>query len=207
MLRRSTVIVLIVFVVLLGIAFYLQRNPLPETTETASTPTTAPDLFSWGEATINKLRIENQEGTVVELVKNGENEWDITSIGTANASQVSSAITQLSTAKVLSKLEPVPALSVIGLDPPANQITIYLDDGRVLDLDVGVETPTKSGYYVRVEGGEPVVIYRYSITSILDFLEEPPLSPTPVITETGVPLLSAETPFPPESPDSGTKSP
>lgn len=207
MLRRSTVVVLIVFLVLLGVAVYLQRNPLSETTETASTPTLAPDLFAFGTATINKVRVENNEGKAVELVKNGVDNWDITSMGPADASKVGPAITQLSTAKILSKLEPVPALSVVGLNPPVNKITIGLDDGRVLDLDVGVETPTKSGYYVRVEGEEPVVVYRYSVISILDMLEEPPLSPTPLITETVMPLPSPETPFPPESPDSGTKSP
>lgn len=207
MIRRSTLVVVVLFLALLGVALYLQRNPISKSGDTTPTTTPAPNLLSFGSATIVKIKVENQEGKIIELVKGNADTWEITSIGPAESTTVSTAVTQLSAIKILSKLDPVPAMAAMGLETPVNKITLSLDDGRVFAIDVGVQTPTQSGYYVRVDNGEPVVVSRYSISSVLDFLENPPLPPTPQPTETLMPLPSAETTSQPVPEASATKVP
>lgn len=188
MLRRSTLIVLFLFVIVLGIAVYLQRNPLSNADEALPTSTPASDLFALGATSIVSLRVENAAGQYIELAKGEAEGWNIISpvSGLADNSKVDSALLQMSSIKILSHLDPAPALSAMGLENPANKITIGLDDNRTLQLDVGVETPTRSGYYIRLDGGGPVVVPKYSIDTIIGFLENPPISATPVPTETVV---------------------
>ena len=71
---------------------------------------------------------------------------------------------------------------------------------------VGVITPTDSGYYVLNTAGEVVVVSKSSIDSLLELLKNPPyletLTPSPTaVTET--PLPPTGTP-PASTPDIGT---
>jgi hypothetical protein len=207
MLRRSTLVVVVLFLALLGVALYLQRNPLAKSGDSTPTTTPAPNLLNFGTATIVKMKVENKEGKTIELVKGNADTWEITSIGPAESSTVNTAVTQLSAIKILSRLDPAPSMAAMDLETPVEKITLSLDDGRVLTIDVGAQTPTQSGYYVRVDNGEPVVVSRYSISSALDFLENPPLPPTPQPTETLMPLPSAETTAQPIPEASATKAP
>lgn len=186
MLRRSTLFVLFLFVVLLGIAVYLQRNPLSKTDESSQTSTPAPSLLSLGTASIVSLRVESGDGKFVELSKTEENGWSLVSpvVGLADGSQVDSALTQLSSVKILSQIDPAPALSAMGLDESSKKIILGLDDNRTLKIEVGIETPTQSGYYLRMDGGNPVVVSKYSVDTIIGFLDNPPVSPTPVPVDT-----------------------
>lgn len=185
MLRRSTLVVLFLFVVLLGIAVYLQRNPLPKTDESLSTPTPAPSLFSVGAEAIVSFGVESGDQKSVMLRRVEGNGWELTSPiqDVADAGKVDSGLSQFSSVKILRQLDPVPALSAMGLDAPMYKISLMLDDNRTLIVEVGSETPTGSGYYLRLDGGAPVVVSKYSVDTIIGFLENPPVLPTPTPTE------------------------
>ena len=183
MIRRSTWVVLMLFAAVLGIAWYLNRNPIKKEVE-AATPTPKEKLFALGSAKITGLGVESKDGTGVELIDSGNETWllKLPTEEAADNATVNSTIYQLQNADILSRLNPVPNLTAMGLDEPAYLIKLAVDNGQQLVLQVGEETPTKSGYYVRLNNDDPVIVAKFSLSSTLAWIEMPPIAPTPTPT-------------------------
>jgi hypothetical protein len=93
-------------------------------------------------------------------------------------------------------LETVPDvdLSIVGLQDPEYVLTIEFTSGGERSVDVGVITPSESGYYVR-DGEKVVIVSRSAIDALLGLLTSPPYLETPT-PETGVGTASNETATP-----------
>ena len=180
MIRRSTWIFLGIFAVLVAAAFIWQRYAKKEPTE--ATPTTGQDILLNLESPITSLRIEGVETQIVELVRDEQDQLklSIPEGEETDTEAVDSAIGQLSTLSVLSSFEQAPDLGAIGLVVPLYRISIKLENGQQIVLNVGKLTPTGSGYYVQKDDGEGVyVVSKYSLDSLLDLAKNPPVKPTP----------------------------
>jgi hypothetical protein len=66
---------------------------------------------------------------------------------------------------------------IIGLEDPEYVLTIDFADGGERSVDVGVMTPTESGYYVR-DADKIVIVSRSAIDALLELLTSPPLLTT-----------------------------
>ena len=125
-----------------------------------------------------QVRLEQMSGAWVLIDPTAE---------ATDTARAASLATQLGSLTIRSLLETPPAASAMGLEPPAYTIRLMLGDGSRLTAEVGAETPTKSGYYVRVtDGRRPgealvAVVNTFSVQSIVDVLDSPPIYLTPTV--------------------------
>ena len=201
MLRRSTLIVLIAFLLLVGVVVYLQyadRNPgsAAESTpnadfltggeDTASsvnaTVQAFEDLFDFDSNAVTGLRVVAADGRTLVMEKNEAGAFVLTEPQTpvefTDAPRIFQTIDALSRVEVAFDMGQV-ALSAVGLDDPAYQVTFTLEDGTQVDLLVGDLTPPQTGYYVQLPGDTPKAVGKTAIDDLLAFFVDPPVVPTP----------------------------
>ena len=192
MIRRSTWILLLVFAILAGFAFFFQRYQSNKADNSATqTPTSTPQMaFNLNGAQVNEITISDSSGNSLDLVRDETSaQWTIPDVpkDQVDASKIGNASTQLFGAEVQETITHTLPLDSISLAPPAFSITMTLSNGTELRTEVGAQTPIGSGYYVRVNSGQVIIVGKTALDEIIKFLSEPPLlpTPTPVVAPTG----------------------
>jgi len=183
--RRSTVIYLVLFAIVLGAAYYLNNRQETADLEATPEPTTPIEyLFTFTDGLPTSIRIESKAGEVVEVARNEENAWALILPEEAAADQgsVEAAASQVATMRILDRV-PGLAPDAVSLDVPEYTISFQFTSGAERVIEVGVPTPTESGYYVRGEGSEIVIVSRSAVDSLLGLLTFPPYA----LTETPPP--------------------
>lgn len=179
--RRSTIIYLVLFAIVLGAGYYL--NNRAKTAEAEATPeATLPPieyLFTSADGTPTSMRIESKAGEVVQVARNAENAWAVILPVEAAADQGSAeaAATQVTTMRILERV-PNLAPETVGLDDPEYTFSFQFSGGSERVIEVGVLTPTQSGYYVSGEDGGIVIVSRSAVDALLGLLTSPPYAPT-----------------------------
>lgn len=189
MIRRSTLVLVFVFVLALG--GYLLFNRQKEQAAALVTPTSATQpLFDIEASELTGMLVADAAGREVrlELISGAWVLIDPT-VEATDTAEATSLASQLAALTARSFLETPPAASALGLEPPAFTIRLQLSDGSRLTAEVGAETPTQSGYYVRLGDGRVAVVSTYSVEDITAVLDDPPIYLTPTV---GI------TPFSPE---------
>jgi hypothetical protein len=195
MIRTSTVVYIVLLLALVGAYFYLRNRQEPTEIELTVEPSEAVSyLFSAEEGTPSGIRIESAAGESVEVARDAENAWVLTEPIEAPASQAAAeaAASQITTMRIVdSEIEAEPA--IIGLDNPEYVLTVKFTSGVEQTVDIGVITPTESGYYVRDTGGKVLIVSRSAIDALLGLLENPPYFETST-PEAGTPVVETATP-------------
>jgi hypothetical protein len=203
MIRRSTVVYIVLLLVLAGVYYYLNNREQPaeiELTVEPSSEVAQEYLFTAEEGTPTSIRIESKSGEMVEVARGEGNAWTLIQPVEAKADQgaAEAAATQVTTMRIVDK---VPDLDpgIIGLANPEYVFTMKFTSGGERTVDVGVITPTESGYYVR-ESDKIVIVSRSAIDSLLGLLTNPPYletpTPAPVTSEAVTPSSESATPQP-----------
>jgi hypothetical protein len=205
MIRKGTWIVLIIFIVLLGGAIYLNRTPggltFTQPTETIS-PTAIPRLLAdWQADEIVFIELKGQRqssadpdqsgatGTVT-LTKEEDGSWTIGPDNNEEArlGTVENLRSQFATVRILSALDTSLPLDSAGLVEPQTVITLHSSNNRQVEIRIGGNTPTNSGYYVQVDSNPPVVVSTASVDAILSLFDPAQLyEPTPTPGSTATP--------------------
>ncbi len=179
--KRSTWILLVIFLALAGGMFYLYQNE-PVIEEVDTTPT-SPDEFLFTE--INGLptsiAIKNVSDEQVTVMRNDEGVWVLKQpVETeANQGSVEAAATQLTSLRIVSRPEVVP--DIVGLKPPSFTLTVVLTDRTKKNVYIGDLAPSGSGYYASVnDSDEVIIISKAGLDSLLVLLESPPYENTPM---------------------------
>jgi hypothetical protein len=200
MIRRSTLVILVIFAGLAALAFFLQRSNDSKEAQSTSTET-APFLFKFNSE-ISGFRLEQVGVGTVELTKDPNTGWMLIwpkAEGT-NTGAVESAISQLLSLRIASTLEDGPSLEEAGLVNPSYRLLIKLEDGEQVVMSVGDETPTGSGYYVQVSNRGLFVVNKYSLDPFLKLVQDPPIklteTPTMESSATASENEPASTPIP-----------
>ncbi len=201
--RRATIVYLVLLLALAGAYYFLKNREQPAETEATTEPTVEVSyLFNAEEGTPSSIRMEAKSGETVEVKRGADNTWVLTQPVEAKADPAAAeaAASQVTTMQILDR---VPDLDpkIVGLENPEYVLTIKFTSGVEQSVDVGVITPTESGYYVRGTAGEIVVVSRSAIDSLLQFLQNPPYLETP--TPSPLPATETSTPLP-VTPESGT---
>ncbi len=180
--RSSTVIYLILFVVVLGAAYYFNNR-----TETAEAEVVTPEatsapieyLFTSVDGLPTNIKIESKAGVVVEVARNAENAWALILPEKAAADQgsVDAATSQVTTMRILERV-PGLAPAAVGLDNPEYTMSLQFTSGVERNIEIGVLTPTGRGYYVRSDDAEIVIVNNSAVDSLLGLLNNPPYAPT-----------------------------
>jgi len=180
MIRKTTWILLGIFLILLVVLFFLQRSGFQGEAETAPTEAVA-FLFDLQGKSITGLRVTDGTGKVVEVQKIAGSIWTLLEpVGEqADTGRIESAIEQAGSLRVLATLETALELDTIGLNPAAYQITITLDNEQQQTAFVGNLTATQSGYYAFLLGQPEVVVDKINIDGLLELLTNPPIMRTP----------------------------
>jgi hypothetical protein len=186
MIRRPTVVYIILLLALAGLYYYL--NNRVETADVESTVEPAPEvmyLFTAEEGTPSSIRIESKAGKTVEIARDEENAWMVIQPveAAADPGTAEAAATQASTMRIVDRVADIDP-KIIGLDIPEYVLTIKFTGGVERTVDVGVLTPTESGYYVRADDDEIVIVSRNALDALLSLLDNPPYLATPLpVTE------------------------
>ncbi|MFQ5615862.1 MAG: DUF4340 domain-containing protein [Anaerolineales bacterium] len=189
MLRKNTLILVVVFAVVVVAAILIQR-----TSEDAPVEPTGPAvvptrfLFEFGAEVVAGFRVAGPGGQAVEMSKDNEGVWSSIEppapAEDTDQTQVTTTVSQLASVRVLNDLEGGPLLDALGLDFPSHVITIALQDDEQKIIQIGDSSPTGNGYYVRVNSGDPQLVDKIVFDRFIGFLDAPPIIPTPTITPT-----------------------
>lgn len=195
MIRRSTVIVLVVFIVLVFAAWYMQQKSDVDSIDEEIIPTPAASLFNFTLESLSKVQLEENNNGQLIMEKDSQGIWSfIEPTGyEIDQNEANSIAENLLGLQILTTLEKSPAMEILGLDNPKYRIilTSYLGEEQV--VTIGNLTPTSSGYYMRRMSQIPVIVSKYSLDAIIDRIGNPPIyvTPTPslppTIIETQVP--------------------
>ncbi|HET8671229.1 MAG TPA: DUF4340 domain-containing protein, partial [Candidatus Saccharimonadales bacterium] len=183
MIRPSTVVYLVLLLALLGAYFYLRNRPQAadiELTVEPSAEATQAYLFSAEDGIPTSIRIESKTKGNVEIARDAENSWTLTQPVEAPADQAAAeaAASQVTSMRILDQVPDVDP-KIVGLENPEYVLTVKFTSGGERTVDVGVITPTESGYYVRDAEGEVVIVSRDAIDPLLSLLDNPPYLGTP----------------------------
>ena len=195
MIRRSTVVYIVVLLIVAGGYFYLKfrKGPTADLLLTPEPTEQVSYLFTADEGVPTSIQIVSKDGETVEVGRDAEQVWALSQPIEANADQA----TQVTTMRILDKVTVDP--KVVGLDSPAYTLTVKFNNNVKRTVNIGVVTPSESGYYVQdASGGDVLIVSKNSVDSLLMLLTNPPyletLTPSPTATET--PLLTTPTPIP-----------
>ena len=197
MIRPSTVVYIVLLLGLVGAYFYLRNRPKPADIEVTAEPSSAVTyLFTAEEGTPTSIRIESKAGKTVEVARDADNAWALTQPIEAKADQgaAEAAASQVSTIRILDTVPDVDP-KIVGLETPEYVLTIKFISGVERTVEVGVITPSESGYYVRDTAGKVVIVSKDAIDSLIGLLANPPYLET--LTPSPVPPTETLTPVPP----------
>jgi hypothetical protein len=179
--RRPTVIFLLLFLALAVTYYYLNNREQPADISVTVEPTTEVRyLFTAEDGLPTSIRIESKAGDVVEVARDAANAWALIEPNEASADQASAeaAASQVTTMQILDTIPEVDP-EIVGLTNPEYIVTIKFSSDVERKVDIGVVTPTESGYYVRNTNGDIVIISRSSVDALLGLLTNPPYAETP----------------------------
>jgi len=178
--RRSTTILILLFILMAGAYYFLNNREKPADIAVTVAPDSGTSyLFTPEDGLPTYIHIESKEQNVVEVTQNTDKAWAFVKPieSAADQGSVEAAASQVSTLRVLEHLPDI-APKDVGLDTPEYKMTMKFTSGVERNIEVGVVTPTESGYYVRVDGGEIVIVSKSALDSLLELLNNPPYLPT-----------------------------
>lgn len=187
MVRRQTWVLLVVFVVLLGVVFYLQKNPQAiKSADITPSPTAQLSLLpGLKEQDINFVELKDSRGNTVQISKGSDGKWVLMPenkpVDTGKAGELTAQIVDT---HILSTLPADFALGASGLNKPTQVITVGSIQGKKMAIKIGSATPTGSGYYVQVDNGTPTVIDSAVVDTLTQQMSLAHLAPTPTLAAT-----------------------
>ena len=159
-----------------------------------STQETITYLFTAADGVPTSMHIEANTGEVVEVARDADNAWRVMLPieGTAEQGSAEAAASQVTTMRVLESIPQID-LDLVGLADPAYTLNVKFSSGKERTVNIGVVTPTESGYYVQdTSGGDVLIVSKSSLDSLLGMLILPPYletpTPSPLPTETPLPV-------------------
>jgi hypothetical protein len=189
MIKRSTWILLVIFLAVLGGAWYFQKYQTDKQANVTPTATYKLLFGNLDETQITGIQVSSAEGKKTILSVDEAGTWMVSGhpATETDLSAVEDILGKITSMTILSELDPAPDGGVMGLTTPAYSILISLQDGSQKTVYLGSLTPTQSGYFGYDENGKAVVVGQYAVNSLIDLLDNPPVStPAIVITETTV---------------------
>jgi hypothetical protein len=214
MIRRNTLILLIILVFLIGLSVYLSNQKSKQTAQATPTAVTA-FLFTATDGVPNDIKISDSTGQSVEINRPTNGTWGFLSptVTAADQGSVGAALSQINALRILNNVEL--GLDVVGLDKPSYVINISYPDAKTHKLLVGSVTPIQNGYYVQLDGSQVQIVDKQGLDSILGLLTNPPYAATltPIASATSTPEPATTTPEPTNTlsatsvPGTSTKSP
>jgi hypothetical protein len=186
MVRRTTWIILVIFLGLLAFSLYWQNRNKDNQGEVIPSPVVQ-SLLDIKTDEISTLRIEDERGGAVELKHVEGNGWILVvpKSEATDSNAVDGMVNQFVSLDVISTIDPAPPDDATGLKNPEYQIHLRLKDGRKMIINVGVQTATGSGHYVKVDDGFVKVVDKFGLEAATNLIYQPPV----LLSFTGMPKV------------------
>ncbi len=186
MVRRTTWIVLVLFIGLLAFSLFWQNRNKGNQGKVTPSPVVQ-SLLDIKSDEIANLRIEDDQGGAVEIKRVEGNGWILvvpkSELTDSNA--IDGMVNQFVSLHVISTIDPAPPDGATGLKNPQYQIHLRIKDGRQMIVNVGVQTATGSGYYVKVDDGFVKIVDKIGLEAVTKLINQPPV----LLSFTGMPSL------------------
>lgn len=185
--RRSTLVFLLLLLVMAGAYYYINNRGQPaDITVTPEPESQTSYLFTAEDGLPTSIRIEAKSGEQVEVARDAEEAWTLIRPVEAKADQAAAeaAASQVTTLRILDTVPDVDP-EIVGLTDPEYTLTVRFTSGVERKAEIGVITPTESGYYARKQDGEIVIVSRSSVDALLGLLTNPPYLETPTPGSSG----------------------
>jgi hypothetical protein len=179
MFKRSTWILILVLAIVIGVYFLVKHKPFTSE-QPIPTATATSYLISAADGEVLSLRIVDNQGNKIKIQKDLSNIWVITEpvISPADQALASTAGDQVGTLRIITSFETPLASIDIGLETPLYQIELGFSAGTNHQIDVGKMSPTKSGYYARLDGGKIFIVSNSGIDALIKLVSSPPYQAT-----------------------------
>ena len=198
MIRRSTIILVFVFVVVLGAGIFMTKSPTAARLLETETPTATvmPKLLAgWPVDQANSINVESVDNGAFQLQRTNGGSWSIEGLKTPlDPGKVEELISALSALDNISVLPASTSLDTVGLKSPAYTLTLTGSGGESEIIQIGNVTPTGDAYYARLNQGDVVLVRKSSLDEALNLLSVEQLAVQS--TETANPEGAAPTPAP-----------
>jgi hypothetical protein len=194
--RRSTVVYLLLLLVMAGVYYYLNNREQPaDIAVTLEPESQVLYLFTADDGLPTSIRIEAKTGETVEVARGADEAWALILPVEAKADQAAAeaAASQVTTMRILDSVPDIDP-EIVGLSIPEYTLIIHFTSGVERKAEIGVITPTESGYYVRNADGEIVIVSKSSLDSLLGLLTNPPYLETPLPSTPEASTPPVETP-------------
>jgi hypothetical protein len=155
---RTAIILLAVVALLIAGYIIVQKRPA-KTDSTAGTSTTseADKLVNVDSEKISEIKIDNKAGKFVFTKKDKDYILTLPVIAKVSADAITnctSSVFPIYSDKTIEKN--AASLSQYGLDNPQAVVTVTTSDKKIVELEIGSQTPTKDDYYIMEKGSNNV---------------------------------------------------
>lgn len=184
---------------LLLVAVILLNQRELDLPEAASTPLPEP-IWMVDTESISSIRVEDLlSKAVLEVQRDEALLWKVVlpEAREADAARVERAASWLANPAPRSEIAMQDDLSIFGLIEPEFRVTVVLQEGETLSLDVGRMSPTGGSRYVRYSGRDAILLMRdFGLAEVLDLIVDlaPTATPTPdeTVDQTAEPVSTEE---------------
>lgn len=169
MLRRSTVLLVVIFLLLLGFIAALQQGWFSSSPQE---PTATPQAFlldGFLMAQVENIQVFENQQLTLDLKRTPDGGWIFTlpAASPADPGKVEQLLSSLSALTAASQVSPGTALEALGITPDGKKLVMVDQMGGMVTLHLGNSTPTGTGYFVQVNQKPPLVVSQYAFQDVI----------------------------------------
>lgn len=182
MIRKPAWIAILIFALLAAATIFLQKNgsdqPLAKTTPTP----TVYKVLDHTDKDVIKATLSTKDQEIV-VVKDPSSGWKVITPSSVvdGASTFQEKISEILAFKVYRLLDSSTTDEALGVNNPTMIINLEFVDGSNDKILIGGQTPIESGYYARLQNGDPVVLNKVSVENVLDLFTQFYATPMPLV--------------------------
>jgi hypothetical protein len=193
MFRRTTWVLLTVFILLFALTILVEKKPSLTAGLKTPTATAFPKLLGdFSSKKIQNIEITPPTGEPYTVKKNDDQSWIIPNQSRpVDSGKVEELLTSLASLNIYTILDSGVSKDAIGLTKSPIIIAYKTSDGSDKTIKIGQITSTQSGYYVQIDDNNPVVVDKSGLDAVINLLS---------VDNLVVPLPTAN-PFAPPSVD------
>lgn len=155
--RNAIILIVVLALMVTGYVFLKNKKSAGNANEASTTETETVKIIDVAADKAQEITIESKDSKLIFGKK--EKDWVLTQpsdikVDSSAVSSLTSDILALNADKVIE--ENAADLSKYGLATPGTKVTVKLTDGSLKVLEMGDSTPTKDGYYVKLQGSNKV---------------------------------------------------
>lgn len=182
MVKKSTLILLSIAVVLVAALVWLQNQGGLDLSSNSNEPTATslPRFIQLESSNLVSLKLTRAEQEDLVISKSADGGWQINvpsaSVTEGNIAQI---VAEFNAIQVKQQLNLNLDLTTLGLDNPQYSFTLTQSDGTQHIIKIGNANPLNTDYYAQLDAGAPVLVSQGSIDNIVSILEGAATPPTP----------------------------